>query len=281
MCVGVIARLTFYEAARKKILLAALLLGLVFLVVFSVGFHFILIEMERQLGENYLQLNQIKNFFLLAAIYVVNFLTVVMTILTSADTISGEIGSGTIHTLASKPVQRWEILLGKWLGFAGMITIYLLIMAGGVMAVVYLRGGYLAPHPVRALALMELNALLLLSVSILGGTYLSTLANGVMVLGLYGVAFIGGWIEQIGSFIQSMSTQQTTMNIGIITSLILPSEALWKRIAHELQSPLMSALGFSPFTTTSYPSTAMIIYSAGYVVVMLILAIRHFQRRDL
>ena len=281
MCVGVIARLTFYEAARKKILLAALLLGLVFLVVFSVGFHFILIEMERQLGENYLQLNQIKNFFLLAAIYVVNFLTVVMTILTSADTISGEIGSGTIHTLASKPVQRWEILLGKWLGFAGMITIYLLIMAGGVMAIVYLRGGYLAPHPVRALALMELNALLLLSVSILGGTYLSTLANGVMVLGLYGVAFIGGWIEQIGSFIQSMSTQQTTMNIGIITSLILPSEALWKRIAHELQSPLISALGFSPFTTTSYPSTAMIIYSAGYLFVMLILAIRHFQRRDL
>ncbi len=281
MCVGVIARLTFYEAARKKILLAALLLGLVFLVVFSVGFHFILIEMERQLGENYLQLNQIKNFFLLAAIYVVNFLTVVMTILTSADTISGEIGSGTIHTLASKPVQRWEILLGKWLGFAGMITIYLLIMAGGVMAIVYLRGGYLAPHPVRALALMELNALLLLSVSILGGTYLSTLANGVMVLGLYGVAFIGGWIEQIGSFIQSTSTQQTTMNIGIITSLILPSEALWKRIAHELQSPLISALGFSPFTTTSYPSTAMIIYSVGYLVVMLILAIRHFQRRDL
>lgn len=281
MCVGVIARLTFYEAARKKILLAALLLGLVFLVVFSVGFHFILIEMERQLGENYLQLNQIKNFFLLAAIYVVNFLTVVMTILTSADTISGEIGSGTIHTLASKPVQRWEILLGKWLGFAGMITIYLLIMAGGVMAIVYLRGGYLAPHPVRALALMELNALLLLSVSILGGTYLSTLANGVMVLGLYGVAFIGGWIEQIGSFIQSTSTQQTTMNIGIITSLILPSEALWKRIAHELQSPLISALGFSPFTTTSYPSTAMIIYSVGYLVIMLILAIRHFQRRDL
>jgi ABC-type transport system involved in multi-copper enzyme maturation permease subunit len=281
MCVGVIARLTFYEAARKKILLAALLLGLVFLVVFSVGFHFILIEMERQLGENYLQLNQIKNFFLLAAIYVVNFLTVVMTILTSADTISGEIGSGTIHTLASKPVQRWEILLGKWLGFAGMITIYLLIMAGGVMAIVYLRGGYLAPHPARALALMELNALLLLSVSILGGTYLSTLANGVMVLGLYGVAFIGGWIEQIGSFIQSTSTQQTTMNIGIITSLILPSEALWKRIAHELQSPLISALGFSPFTTTSYPSTAMIIYSSGYLVVMLILAIRHFQRRDL
>lgn len=281
MCVGVIARLTFHEAARKKILLAALLLGLVFLVIFSIGFHFILIEMERQLGENYLELNQVKNFFLLAAIYVVNFLTVVMTVLTSADTISGEIGSGTIHTLASKPVQRWEILLGKWLGFAGMITIYLLLMAGGVMSIVYLRGGYLAPHPVRALALMELNALMLLSVSILGGTYLSTLANGVMVLGLYGIAFIGGWIEQIGSFIQTASTQQTTMNIGIITSLILPSEALWKRIAHELQSPLMSAMGFSPFTPSSYPSTAMIIYSAGYLVVMLFLAIHHFQKRDL
>jgi Cu-processing system permease protein len=277
-----IARLSFREASRRKILLAALLLGLLFLGVYGLGFHLIMVEVEKEVGSmRVLELNQIRNFLLMAGMYVVNFLTAMMTVLTSVDTLSGEIGSGTIHTLVAKPVRRWEIVLGKWLGFAGMISLYLLLMGGGVMGLVFLRSGYTAPHPLSALALMWLNALVLLSVSILGGAYLSTLANGVLVFGLYGVAFIGGWIEQIGSFFTNQTASQIAINIGIITSLIIPSEALWKRAAHDLQSPLVSALGISPFTTRSYPSTAMVIYAILFMLVAFALAVRRFSQRDL
>jgi Cu-processing system permease protein len=277
-----IARLSFREASRRKILLAALLLGLLFLGVYGLGFHLIMVEVEKEVGSmRVLELNQIRNFLLMAGMYVVNFLTAMMTVLTSVDTLSGEIGSGTIHTLVAKPVRRWEIVLGKWLGFAGMISLYLLLMGGGVMGLVFLRSGYIAPHPLSALALMWLNALVLLSVSILGGAYLSTLANGVLVFGLYGVAFIGGWIEQIGSFFTNQAASQIAINIGIITSLIIPSEALWKRAAHDLQSPLVSALGISPFTTRSYPSTAMVIYAILFMLVAFALAVRRFSQRDL
>ncbi len=277
-----IARLSFREASRRRILLAALLLGLLFLAVYGLGFHFIMVEVEKEIGSlRILELNQIRNFLLMAGMYVVNFLTVMMTVLTSVDTLSGEIGSGTIHTLVAKPVRRWEIVLGKWLGFAGMISLYLLLMGGGVMGLVYVRSGYTAPHPLNAMALMWLNALVLLSVSLLGGAYLSTLANGVLVFGLYGVAFIGGWIEQIGSFFTNPSASQIAINIGVITSLIMPSEALWKRAAHELQSPLVSALGVSPFTTNSYPSAAMVIYAVLFSMAAFALAVRHFSQRDL
>lgn len=278
----VIARLTFAEAARRKILLAALILGLVFLIIYGLGFHFIMADIERSMrSPSIVQLNEIRNFLMMAGMYVVNFLTIMMTVLTSVDTLSGEITSGTIHTLVSKPVRRWEILLGKWLGFAGMLSLYLVLMAGGVMGVVFLRSGYTAPHPLNGLALMWLNALLLLSVSLMGGAMLSTLANGVLVFGLYGIAFIGGWIEQIGTFLQNQSASQTAVNIGVITSLILPSEALWKRAASELQSPLVAALGFSPFSSTSVPSTAMIIYAVIYLVAVFFLAVRQFNLRDL
>jgi Cu-processing system permease protein len=276
----VIARLTFFEAARRKILLAASVLGLAFLVVFGIGFHFMNHNLESSLRSNLLALNEMRNFMLMAGLYAVNFLAVMMTVLTSVDTLSGEISSGTIQTLVAKPVQRWEILMGKWLGFAGMLSLYLLMMAGGVMGYIYLRTGYLAPHPLQAFGLMWLNSLLLLSVSILGGTYFSTLANGVMVFGLYGVAFIGGWIEQIGSFMPGQ-TAQAAANIGIITSLLLPSEALWKRAAHEIQSPLVASLGFSPLTSSTYPSNLMILYAVGFLLAALALALRHFNRRDL
>lgn len=278
----VIARLTFAEAARRRILLAALILGVLFLIIYGLGFHFILADVERSMRRpSLVQLNEIRNFLLMAGMYVVNFLTIMMTVLTSVDTLSGEITSGTIHTMVSKPIRRWEILMGKWLGFAGMVSLYLLLMAGGVVGLVFALSGYTAPHPLAGIALMWLNALLLLSVSLMGGTLFSTLANGVMVFGLYGIAFIGGWIEQIGTFLQNQAASQTAVNIGVITSLILPSEALWKRAASELQSPLVAALGFSPFTSTSVPSNAMIAYAAIYLLVVIALAIRLFNARDL
>jgi len=277
----VIARLTFHEAARRRILFLALLLSLVFLVVFALGFHFINLEFEKQADRlEMLQLSQMRNFTLTAGMYVVNFLTIMMTVLTSVDTRSGEISSGSIHTLASKPIRRWEIVLGKWLGFAGMLSLYLLLMGGGILLVVFLRTGYSAPHPWRALALTWLNALILLSISLAGGASLSTLANGVLIFGLYGVAFIGGWIERIGSFIQAQAGQ-AAVNIGILTSLLIPSEALWSRAAHEMQSSLITSLGISPFSTSSYPSNAMIVYAMLYLVGAFALAVWRFSRRDL
>lgn len=274
----VIARLTFREAGRRKILLAALVLGLIYLAIYAVGFYYVDQETTRsQFGPGLLELNQIRNFLFMAGLYVVNFLTAMMAVLTSVDTLSGEIASGTIHTLVSKPVQRWEIVFGKWLGFAGMLTLYLLLMAGGTVGLVYIISGYLAPNVLRGLGLLWVNAVLLLGVSLAGGAILSTLANGVLVFGLFGIAFIGGWIEQIGSFIQN----QTAVNVGIISSLIIPSEALWKRAAFEMQSPLVAALGFSPFTAASRPSLLMVLYGMVYALLALLLAISLFNRRDL
>ena len=278
MTIFVIARLTFREAARRKILLAALLMGLIYLVIYAIGFYYVNQDVTNsQFTTGLLELNQIRNFLFMAGMYVVNFLTVAMAVLTSVDTLSGEIASGTVHTLVSKPLLRWEIVVGKWLGFVGMLSLYLLLMAGGTILLVYLISGYTAPNVLRGLSLLWLNAILLLGVSLAGGAVLSTLANGVLVFGMFGIAFVGGWIEQIGSFLQN----QTAVNVGIISSLLIPSEALWKRAAFEMQSPLVSALGFSPFTAASMPSLVMVIYGLIYASLVLLLAIRLFNRRDL
>ena len=278
MTIFVIARLSFREAARRKILLAALLLGLIYLAVYAAGFYYVNQDVENsQFTTGLLELNQIRNFLFMAGMYVVNFLTVAMAVLTSVDTLSGEIASGTIHTMVSKPLQRWEIVVGKWWGFAGMLSLYLLLMAGGTILLVYLIADYSAPNLMRGLGLLWLNAILLLGVSLAGGAVLSTLANGVLVFGMFGIAFVGGWIEQIGSFLQN----QTAINVGIISSLLIPSEALWKRAAYEMQSPLVSTLGFSPFTASSMPSLMMVFYGLLYAIRALGLAIRLFNRRDL
>ena len=137
----VIARLTFREAARRWVLWVAGILGLVFLVVYAIGFNAIQHDVNSSPVSQYAT-REIYGFILMAGLYVVNFLTAIMTVLTSVDTLSGEIATGTVHTLVSKPLRRWEIVLGKWLGFAAMMVVYLLLMGGGVMGIVYVISGY-------------------------------------------------------------------------------------------------------------------------------------------
>ncbi|HZJ22054.1 MAG TPA: hypothetical protein VFD54_02025, partial [Anaerolineales bacterium] len=97
------------------------------------------------------------------------------------------------------------------------------------------------------------------------------------VFGLYSLGFIGGWIERIGSIFQNT----TAVKIGILTSLIIPSESLWSRAAFEMQTPFAAVLGVSPFASSSVPSPLMVVYALFYLAVCLILAIRIFEKRDL
>lgn len=274
-----VTSLTFWEAARRKILWAVLILGGIYLLVYGLGFHFVRLQVESDpFTQNAsMQVEQMYNFLGLAGMYVVNFLTIALSVLTSVNTISGEITSGTMQTIVTKPVQRWQIYLGKWLGFLGMITFYLVLMAGGTILLVYLETGYVLPDVGQGALLLWLNGAIMLTLSLLGGAYLSTLANGVAAFGLFGIAFIGGWVEQIGSFMNS----EVAVRIGVISSLIIPTEAVWKRAAYFMQSSLVRAFGFSPFTSGSLPSDLMIYYSVAYLLVILLLGMQKFSRRDL
>jgi Cu-processing system permease protein len=272
-----IARLTFQEAVRRRIAAAALVLGILFLLIYGVGVNAILTELQRE-GEGLSTQGFLIDLIFTMGLYVVNFMLVMMTVLTSVDTLSGEILSGTVHTIAAKPLRRIEIVLGKWVGFVTMLALYFLLMAGGVWLIVRTVGNYEPPNVPNGMALIGLNVLILLSLSFVGGTRLSTLANGTLLFGLYGVAFVGSWIEQIGTMVDN----SIATNVGIISSLILPSEALWRSAAYEMRSPVAAIIGITPFSMgDANPSPYFIGYAIFYAAFMLFLAIRLFSQRDL
>jgi ABC-type transport system involved in multi-copper enzyme maturation permease subunit len=286
-----IAMLTLQEARRRRVVLAGLIFGLGFLTVFVIGFGLIYRDLQLApaarsiippgIGRNPATSAQTQAIFLefvaMAGLYAVNFLTVMMAVLTPIDTLSGEIQSGAIQSLVTKPARRHEIVLGKWLGFWLLIVAYLLLMAGGVLLSVRVIGGLTIGNPAPGLALMLLEATAMLSLSIAGGTRLSTLANGVMGFGMFGLAFIGGWIEQIGTLVGNATAE----NVGVVTSLLVPSEAMWRLAAYSMQSPLLRELTFTPFTSASVPSTAMIYWTVGYIAAVLLIGLRGFAKRDL
>jgi hypothetical protein len=270
------AGMTFREAARKRILWTALIAGVGFLALFGLGLHFQIADFSAATPA--FVRYQILSGMLMVGLYTVDLLAVVMTILTSVDTIAGEISSGTIQAIAIKPMARWQILIGKWLGFAGMLAIYVTMMFGGTVAVVYGIAGLTPQHPLRGALLVFLECLIALSVTFMFGTWFSTLTNGVIVLGLHGLAFLGGWLEQMSGFTDGSRLAM----VGIVASLVMPTEAVWRRAAFEMESPLAGSLPrFAIFSDVSLPSLAMIGYACVYLLVALGMATRHFRQRDL
>jgi Cu-processing system permease protein len=282
MAILTITRLTFLEAARRRIALAALVLGMAFLILFGLGLYFIVNRTGLPAGgnpaENLIR-SQVFNFLSLMGLYAVNFLTIAMGALVTADTLAGEIASGTIQTIVTKPVRRAEVVLGKWLGYAGLLAMYLLLMVGGVVLIAFVVTGYRIPSAATGMALMYLESLVVMTLTLACSSAFSTLATGGIVFGLWGVAFVGGFVEQIGALFRNTSV----VNIGIISSLLLPTEAVFRRAAYEMTSPVAQAMGMpsGPTLVVSVPSPIMMVYAVLYLGGMLALAIRHFGQRDL
>ena len=269
-----IAQLTWLEARRRRIVLAGLVCGFGFLLVFALAVYFIPANATpRPILQRQIELQMLT----LAGLYAVNFLVIALAVMLPVDSLSGEIASGVMQTIASKPIRRADIVLGKWLVYGLMIGAYILLMAGGVVLLMRLITGFTQQHLAPALALMWLEAAVLLSVTIAGGVRFSTVTNGIVAFAFYALAFVGGWIEQIGVMVGNA----TARYIGTAISLVAPTDALWRLAMNRLQPPVMAQVMINPFSPASVPSAAMVWWAAAFALGVLALAIRGFQQRAL
>jgi Cu-processing system permease protein len=281
--ISIIARLTFREAIRRRIMLAGLVLGVAFVILFSIGTHFIFGDIAKDTAANMpsqmaadILIAESTNTFMMMGLYAATFLSIAMAALLGADTLAGEINSGTIQTIATKPIRRADVVLGKWLGFAELLGLYVLLLCGGIVLSTFIQSGQLPQNLLIGLGLIYMESLLIMTITLMLSSAFPALATGGIVFGLYGLAFIGGWVEQFGALLQN----DTAIKVGIITSLVIPSESLWRRAAFEMQTPLTGTFG-SPFNTTSVPSPLMMGYAFLYLILVLVMAVRIFQSRDL
>ena len=283
-----IARLTLREALRKRRIWGVLALSLLFIVLYFWGFTLVKADFDataaRRAQSGVGNEGEILGFAFVSTIlvglgfYTVNFLAGVMTIFAAVGTVAGEIETGTFQAIVPKPLGRWELIVGKYLGFATMFVVYILLMSAGILTTSRIVANYTPGNLVPAIGLVMLVSLILLAVTILGSTVMQTMANGVVVFMLYGGAMLGGLLETLGSIFSI----QSLINIGVITSLILPSDVIW-RLASGLLQP-DSNLRFDapiPIAVSQPPSNAMVVYAIAYIVVLVGGAVLSFRRKDL
>lgn len=276
-----VARLTAREALSRRLVLAAILMSAAFLALYGVGLHFAAAELmtEGEMAIDELLRREASIQLLYMGLFTTSFLIAVTAVLAGAGTISGEIDSGVIYGVLSRPIRRAELALGKFLGIATLLVGYAALFNGAIIALAYWQIDAPVTDWPAALALLAVESVPLLAVALLGSTRLPTLANGIVCLAVYAVGFVGTIIEQIGELIEN----QTMVSLGILSSLIAPLDAIHRMALSRLLPPglLSMTAGGPPGMGGSTPSSWMLAYAAGYVVLVVALATWSFSRRDL
>ncbi len=114
--IGALAKLGFKEASRGKLYWVFLLFLLPFLFPTKWWFLF---KAE----------NELRSTVSITA-YAMNFVLLLPAVLLAAFSIPRDIRDQNIYTIVTKPVERFEIVLGRFLGYAGLLTVVLLLMTG-------------------------------------------------------------------------------------------------------------------------------------------------------
>jgi ABC-type transport system involved in multi-copper enzyme maturation permease subunit len=271
-----IAHLTLAEARRRKIVFAAALVALAFILFFSAALFFAHRDMVSDPRTSFPERQMTLALLTVVGLFAANFLSVAFSLLLPIDTLSGEIDSGVMQTLAAKPLDRSQIVLGKWAGNLLIAIAYLLGNCLGLLLAVRIIVGFVPVNFAPALPLMLLEITLLLSVSVAGSARLNTITNGVVVLAFYAIAFVGGFVEQVGA----VAGVPSARTIGILVSLISPADAVWRLALYYMQPALVRGLE-TPLTTFSVPTFWMVWWAMGFTVLTLVYAVRTFARRNL
>ncbi len=296
MALLLITRFTLQEALRRKLFLAVIILSalllLAFIILLSIAIN--LLQSNNNATGNggslspQLFLLSGGIFFDILMIWLVYLLSSLLTIVLTANMISGEIEAGTFSVIIPKPISRAEIVLGKWLGYALIVTFYTVLMFFSFLAIIYWKTGYWPTQVFSALGTLELAMLALLGLTTIGSAFVPTIVNGAIAL----VLFIGAPTASFVQFVvQAISQAQSPslQNIATAINLIIPTDALWHGTSYFLlpSTQIFPLLGVStenfntPFTSTQPIAPALLIWVALYILILPLFAVLRFQHRDL
>jgi ABC-type transport system involved in multi-copper enzyme maturation permease subunit len=283
MAILTIARLTLREASRRKLLLAVAILTVVVAVLSGWGFHKLL---SLPCGGTCTSSTHkdVAAIMLILLSFMFSFVLALGAAFIGAPSISTDVESGIVLSILPRPIRRSDLVLGKWLGLAALLALYTAFAYAMEYIIADVALGYVPPHPVTAVLFIIGEGIAVLTLTLLGSTRLSGMTCGIIVLVLFGMAWMGGIAGGVGAAFHADSIQQ----IGTVSSLILPTDGLWRGATYYLEPAIMIATGNStreasanPFFVGAPPSTAYVVWAIGWIAVVLGGATWSFRRREL
>jgi ABC-type transport system involved in multi-copper enzyme maturation permease subunit len=253
--VSYVARNTFREAVRDRVLYNliafAVLMSAAAILVGKIS-----INIERLVVIN-------------LGLTAVSLFGIVISIFIGIGLVSKEIEKRTLYTVLSRPVHRWEFILGKFFGLAGTLVVNTFLMALGVFGALL----YVSHHFERAdgwllvaLYFIILQFIIITALALLFSSFSSPLLSAVFAFSLF---VIGSFAEDLRGF--------AAMTTGI---------ARWLALGLAYLVPNFSALNVIGSVAHAQPVSAQLViyntaYALTYATMGLSAAVIIFEHRNL
>jgi ABC-type transport system involved in multi-copper enzyme maturation permease subunit len=256
-----IATTTVGEAIRRRVLLIILLIGVLFLTV-APGLGVLSARAETSVLRGMM-------------LGIIQLTSAVIAIVLTVYMIPNEIERRTIYTILSKPVQRWQFLVGKYLG-----AVLALGLMMGLMTIVLVAVFMIQQQTFNVSAITELSQgpmlffvqmSLLAAVAIFFSTFVTPLVNFFLTGGMY---LLGSLFNPFFMTLEeNPNTPLIAKYTAQIVNTILPNFA-----NYNVQNPIINPGQVIQNPTTYYLTVTA--YGLFYIGILLVGGILIFDRRE-
>lgn len=246
-----IALNTFRENLRDKLLYNLLVFALL-----MIGSSLLLMR---------LTLGEFHRLLLNVGLGSINIFGVLIAIFVGIGLVNKEIEKKTIYTIVSKPVARYQFLIGKYLGLTLTLFVNTLIMAAGLLLVLVAQNVPIESMLFKALGLIFMEFMVITAVALLCSTFTSATLSAIFTLATY---VIGHLTADLKTFGEKLDEGMRALVTGLY--YILPNLERFNlkgNVIHHIEVSGTDLL-------------FIVVYGLTYVAFLLMSASIIFQRRD-
>lgn len=191
---------------------------------------------------------------------------VIVAIFVGIGLVFKELDKRTIYTVLSKPIPRYEFVLGKYLGLLLTLLVNLTIMATGFILVLKLFGNVLTPSLFWAIYFIYLELMVITALTIFFSSFTTPTLSAMFTLGLFVIGHLSLDLKLLGAKSESLMVRY-----------------LSKLIYYSLPNlENFNLKGVVVYQMSVSPEKILLVTGYGllYVMVLLVLAMVIFQKRD-
>jgi ABC-type transport system involved in multi-copper enzyme maturation permease subunit len=242
---------TFRENLREK-----LLYNLLFFALLMIGSSILLSRIT---------LGDYHRLILDLGLASINLFGVLIAIFVGIGLVSKEVDRKTIYTIVSKPIPRYEFLLGKYCGLVITLFANTIVMVLGLLIVLQVMDVPITSLVFKSLALIFLELMVITAVAVLFSTFTSATLSAIFTLAVYVIGHLSGDLKEFARKLDDIS--QMAVNAIYYTLPNLERFNLKGHVIHHLD------FGMADMALT-------LAYGLTYAAFLLLLASVIFQRRD-
>jgi Cu-processing system permease protein len=274
------------EHTRRRTAQVALVLGVLFVVLYSLGVNFIWADVTEDLqtgmqGGDPEEVRQLVPSTLFGlAMFGTWFLAAVAATFLAAGGIRGDAERGILQHVLVRPVARHTVLVARMAAAALLATVFLVLVVGSCAIVTKLITDWAPANIVQALLLLSLGTTAITALAAAFSVRLHGAAAGIATLMLFGAGLLGGLLEQLGNGIGVRSVEDA----GTWLSNALPYEAMYQASLHEITSDVTGVSGIvvqlGPFGGAREASAGLIAWAVVWTASIIALAAWRLRKRD-